>query len=340
MTSFSIKGSLFPIQAYYSILQASVNSSTEINIGLSDIFVNWNNSILPSLKYEKILEMDKQNIFQSKTSNVRITVSFLSQITDFLSEMTLTANIVLNDNTKYNLQIITRGTCEFECFTGYANNLNNIPQYITLFFQFTNPLSSLYYIKVDYEININLNIVCDPTSDNMFCNLLCSCVKGNNLDTCNQCYDTYKSYCFRTVNNFNNKCFNFFQNYIFYEGPNQDLDALFYNFCNQKYQNQNLQVKVSDPLCACHLDDSVYIDLLTKLSERFTNIAKIYDKKYRCVLPQCANSNFPHSSIGITKCQGVRCINIVEIEGNNIDYDKIQINQSGECINITNVPPV
>jgi hypothetical protein len=116
-------------------------------------------------------------------------------------------------------------------------------------------------------------------------------------------------------------------------GPNGQLDQLFHDYCSTKYKT--IQDKIQDPVCACHLNDEVYSDILDYLKTKFKNVDKVFDQnKTRCVLPQCASSNFPYSTIGKMKCQGVRCLNIVEVEGNNIDFNKITINQSGDCINL------
>jgi hypothetical protein len=116
-------------------------------------------------------------------------------------------------------------------------------------------------------------------------------------------------------------------------GPNGQLDQLFHKYCSAKYKTT--QDAIQDPVCACHLDNEVYSDILNYLNTKFKNVDKVFDQnKTRCVLPQCASSNFPYSTIGKMKCQGVRCLNIVEVEGNNIDFSKITINQSGDCINL------
>jgi hypothetical protein len=198
------------------------------------------------------------------------------------------------------------------------------------------------HISIDCIFDVQRSIKqCHPVTlgTDELCSIACSCVTNGSFDTCTPCRDTYISQCFlnsgsNSETEFTETCYNYFQNYLFYKGPDEELDTYFYNYCNSRYKT--IEEKVNDPVCACHLDQQFYQNIVDNLKNLgFSNIDKVFvGDRTRCILPQCANSNFPDRTVGIHGCQGVRCINAIIVNGDNIDYRHVKINQSGKCVNI------
>jgi hypothetical protein len=192
------------------------------------------------------------------------------------------------------------------------------------------------YLSIDCTFVTQVQITqCIPGVNNRICNTLCSClVSQRDMDTCTPCRDIYINHCFNSKDKLSEACINYFQNYMFYKGPDRELDDKLYAYCNNTYHT--IEDRVKDPVCACHLDQSFYDDIISELENKgFRNISSVFvGNRTRCILPQCANSNFPDSSIGKNGCQGVRCINAIVVNGNKVDYNSVTINQSKNCVNI------
>lgn len=318
---FIVNGSLSNNVLYY--LQLNSNSSSTIDF--SNEFVRWDSPLIPSMRYDQVLKLSE--LFQIKTSKIAITLGAVNTIqgstfpTDLLSLLCVTSDANCSSPiVVYFTAVDDKGYLSYSgnaLFKGQVTIRNN-SEYFN------------YYLTAAVQFSFQAVISCDHNSSNIFCNGFCSCI---NTQTCNNCYETFTTNCFSNVENFNQNCFNFFQNYMNLIGPNQQLDQLFYNHCTNKYKT--IEDAIQDPVCACHMSDEVYTNIVNHLKTKFKNVDKVFDQsKLRCVLPQCASSNFPYSTIGKTKCQGVRCLNIVEVEGNNINFNKITVNQSGDCINL------
>jgi hypothetical protein len=321
---FNLKGSLTNNVPYY--LQIGKNGTSSIDF--SGEFVTWDTDLIPTMRYDQVLKFSE--LFKTKASNITITLGLVNPPPNDQNFNASDLEAYLCRDTDSNcsslITIFFSKTPDY-VYSRYSDNNNLFKGQVI--FQNNNENFG-YYLTVNVQFNFQVTISCDQNSNNIFCNNFCSCV---NSKTCNNCYQTYTTNCFNSTTSFNQNCFNFFQNYMNLIGPNGQLDQLFHNYCSTKYKT--IQDAIQDPVCACHLDDKVYSDILRYLNKKFKNVDKVFDQnKTRCVLPQCASSNFPYSTIGKMKCQGVRCLNIVEVEGNNIDFSKITINQSGDCINL------
>lgn len=306
------------------------NSITKLSVNIQDTFVSWlDNNIIPTMSYNNILANRKYfNVSNAKLIAEFSVIGYPSQgfVGTFELSIILTNRSPQNFHTNIVSPILNNS---------YSFSISDLilPDISINIVGFNNSIFYEFIFILTIQLDFTISISCDPRSQNIFCSNLCSCIISKNIDTCSICLNNYINECFKGTNNFNENCFNFFQNFMFFKGPNPQLDNLFYNYCKNKYTL--LQDMINDPVCSCHLDSSVYQNIFDNLKQRFNNLEKVYNPKdLRCILPQCANSNFPHTDIGITKCQGVRCINIVDVSGNNINYDKITINQSGTCINL------
>ena len=197
-------------------------------------------------------------------------------------------------------------------------------------------VSGILSVNIRVSGSIQRTLDCNHVlAKDTLCQQACFCVNGS----CKQCLPYFLNSC-KEVHE--PACMNFLTDYISQLGPNPEIDKLLHEYCAKRYtKNGELDIKsaLEDPLCACHLDQSFYNGVFDNLKTKLENIDKVIGKnKIRCLVPQCANSIFPDTSIGKDLCKGVSCVNVIEFDNNGkFDPCKVKINTEGNCVTITNL---
>ncbi|MEM5804190.1 MAG: hypothetical protein QW350_05655 [Candidatus Aenigmatarchaeota archaeon] len=297
------------------IFEVNSNGPTNLVFDISDEEILWDN---PRLKSFTINELSKRFNGQYKAVSWRFE---LTSSVDRVPIKNFPAVGPLEFSEVNSVNVNDDNLLVYE-----SNNSSLLSQLTFRFPQCTSCGFSIFTGSIYIKVVIELTIDCTSNFFSSLCTSLCQCTDKN---YCQVCFQAALKNCF--PNPQREECVNFLTDYMTFSGPNQDLDQKLTEYCS-KYHNYSEAIE--DPYCPCHLPESYYDDILNKLSERFENIDKAIIQKH-CVLPQCALSSFPDSSIGTDKCKGVHCINIIEFDDKN-NIKNVEIDQSGgqNCINI------
>jgi len=197
-------------------------------------------------------------------------------------------------------------------------------------------------------LNVIVKIECGGLKlDSPVCTNFCN-LNNNNLRAC---FEPYLDYCFQTVvDNIvviedSPGCLNFFKNYYSQIGPKSESDAALTKYCSSKYKTfnelftsgNNLDIN----LCGCHMNSVLYQNYSKEVENLFPGFGKYISNSGindRCLLSQCASSDFKTVGIGKNNiCNIPKCINVAEFNNNGtFDKSKVNINQSGTCESIKN----
>lgn len=197
--------------------------------------------------------------------------------------------------------------------------------------------------------------------------LTVTCVTGPELETrvcmsycqanLQQCKAAYTDFCFTESSSnppvipltTDNACQLYFEQYYNVNGPDADIDSRISNYCQAKFPVTTCFEPLffgSPPissfeqeLCACHLSETCYqnyIDSLANQAPAFVNYIRNSGIKDRCLISECASSQFPSIEIGKV-CLVPACINVVNFNNNgSVGNGGVTITQDAECERINN----
>lgn len=205
------------------------------------------------------------------------------------------------------------------------------------------------------EMTITISIQCN-TLDNINNNPFCLTYCNDNDTNRNLCKTNLAAICFTTtttpdiVLTSNVGCQNFFKGYYDNLGPNDpDLEFDITQYCSTKYNNIGFQglfngtaSEFDKNLCACHMYQPFYDefeDSLLKLYPNFVSYIKLSGINERCLVSQCASSDFPSAKIkdGTSfRCKIPSCISVVDFNNGGTINGKVTINSDQRCENIAN----
>lgn len=201
-----------------------------------------------------------------------------------------------------------------------------------------------YATDADYTMSLTVNVTarinCSGSAlDTDVCANYC-------LRNRDECLQDYRRYCFPDKIGTSVKCRNFIGDYIVDVNPLSQLDDDLATYCNSRYAGfgdlltdppaPDAQKQIDIKLCACHMPEHQYDRFKSELIKQIPGFGDLGINK-RCLISECASSQFKYSSITKAQCDVPDCINIA-IFTNNGTFDNssvtIKQNVSG-CSNIT-----
>jgi len=201
---------------------------------------------------------------------------------------------------------------------------------------------SLYLSQFLFSMNITVTLKCGGQDlENSICTNYCNF----NADQRKNCLTPYVDYCFGTDPQIQNSipCQNFFKNYNEEPGPDSRIDTAMSIYCNSKYEGFGSLFSSGDSVdidvCACHMPEQQYENYVNEVIKLFPNFGSYLNSSGinpRCLLAQCAGSDYKTTGIGKV-CNIPKCITIASFTNSGtFDGGDININQTGNCENIKN----
>ena len=203
-------------------------------------------------------------------------------------------------------------------------------------------------ISVTIYGDIFMDVYCNDNFNDPICLKFC-----NNTTNSELCVEQSLRWCFNDLSpllsNFfqPTNCKPFIQNYISNNISHIKYDKKFKQICNllrvdpTNYKNYTYG---TDPvidndikeLCACNMDDSVYINFFESFANDIPTVRSANIGSKKCIFPECAGTLYkPTELLGFNTCPKIECINVTQINNDGTISGSFTVNQTAECPNIT-----
>lgn len=139
-------------------------------------------------------------------------------------------------------------------------------------------------------------------------------------------------------------CYEYMSNYLSTNQPSQSISDYLQNFCLRTFPEGGLENLLRLPennklgnICGCNMPGRFYDELVESINGANPNI-NLTQVAPACVFPRCVKATFKNNQL--RNCPPVRCLNIVNLNGNKI-IGNVIVEQSNECsdISVDNTPP-
>jgi hypothetical protein len=182
-----------------------------------------------------------------------------------------------------------------------------------------------------------------------------SCSKNLDSDECldyclknkNECSEIVKNYCFSIIDPINSNVFTSENCQLLIKEMISTqlvspIDNILNNFCMNQLQvdstniddylqNGTLKSQQIKELCACFMDQNVYLNYYNSLVEKYPSIIE-KGIGVKCLYPICAYGNQYKSNDIKEACPELNCINYVKITGSGT-IDQLNLVQNERCFN-------
>lgn len=141
-------------------------------------------------------------------------------------------------------------------------------------------------------------------------------------------------YCLANNRIYDDPCYDYIGTYIISNGSDENIDKTMATYCDTKYPGATLEI-FNDPnaigrdfnICACNMPQKNYDEYYASLQTYYPDL-DIGDNYIQCMYPQCVNSHFKPSPLGV--CDAPQCMTVVSTDGNDIE-GTIYINTTVNC---------